>query len=148
YSLSEYGNRRGKPKPTIATIRQKFSQDLAKIDSIKTSEFWQIVQNALSQDPQGYFKPYIIQPGDTFESISKKFNIDIQELKELNPDVRVLRAGRKLVMKPDLTAKTSCAYDHRERIAMQLFPQATHFQIEAFQERLASRDEYLQSVLE
>lgn len=39
---------------------------------------------------------YRVEPGDTFESISKEFGISVTELKEANPNARTLFVGMKI----------------------------------------------------
>jgi LysM repeat protein len=44
---------------------------------------------------------YIVKSGDTFESISKEFNITEDEIKTLNPGVTTLSPGDELIMKQE-----------------------------------------------
>lgn len=55
-----------------------------------------------SATPKSGASFYIVQPGDTKFSLSRKYSISISELEELNPHiVQMLQAGHKLILSSD-----------------------------------------------
>jgi len=144
YSLSAHNNRMRDPKITIADIRENFSKHLASLNRADKRAFWNSVQQALQRG--GWYRPYTTRESDTSETVANNCHLTVQELRELNPHLaEPFVIGTQLRTKPDLTASTPLAVRLREKIASQLFPKATTYQIEAYKERLERRTTYLQS---
>lgn len=144
YSLSATQNRLFSSHTTIATIREKFSKHLAKLNWPDKEAFWAVVQASLEKGQ--WFRPYVVKHGETLEMVANNTHTTPQELKELNSWLKTpLVEGIRLITKPNLTTDTDLARKAREKIARQLFPKATTYQIKALQERMQRRNEFLQS---
>lgn len=144
YSLSALQNRLFTPQATIATIRENFSKHLANINWPDKEAFWTTVQTALEKGT--WFRPYVVRQGETLEKVASNTETTPQELLEINSWLNMpLQEGMRLITKPNLTAHSDLARKAREKIARQLFPKATTYQIKALQERMQKRNEFLQS---
>lgn len=144
YSLSYYGNRAEKPQTTVAEIREVFSDDLSQLDTKEKIVFWNTLQTTLISN--GWFRPYVVQPGESWQEIAIKLDSNLAELRRLNPDVKQLTPGMALNTKPNLLDPSPFAQSVRQKLSAQLFPKATVYQIEAFRERIALRNQYFASV--
>lgn len=128
---------------TVKDLRIQFSLDLANLK--EHQQFWQEVQTQLEQNPEGWFKPYIVKAGDDLEEIARRHHLTVDELKSLNANqnLTILKPGTSLKVKVDLTSDTSLAAKQRQRIARKLFPRLSWKQRDALFERQARRREYL-----
>lgn len=131
YSLSE--SRRVESDITIKTLQARFAKELSNISDPAHLRIWKNIETDLSF--------VSARPGDTLESIAKRYNQNIDEIRRLNPEG--IKAGQKVKIKYDLTSATPEALKRREKIAAQLFPRITHRQQTAMIERQQCRKDYL-----
>ncbi len=117
---------------TIKDIQEQFAQDLSS--GSEYVKIWEFLERELS---------YVMAlPGDTLEKIARRYNQDLSQLIELNPQQPLL-PKEKIRIKYDL--KSADSLQRRMRIARQLFPNLTWRQRDALFERQKRRKEYLQN---
>lgn len=134
YNLSE--PRKNGEEVTIKSLSEKFSQEIC--DPIHHDELWQKLEDALSYVP--------IRQDDTWETLAKRYDQNINELKNMNSGN--LLPGKKVKLNYDLTSSSPTAVNKRKRIAYQLFPRISHRQQEALLERQRNRKKYLHNYQE
>jgi chorismate mutase len=127
---------------TVHDLKIQFASDLANLN--EHQEFWKEIQSQLEQNPEGWFKPYLVKEGDELADIAKRHRLTVDELKSLNAsqNLTVLKPGTPLKVKADLTSDTPSAVKQRQKIARQLFPRLSWKQRDALFERQARRRQY------
>ena len=143
YTLSFH--RRMEHQITVEELRKMFSEELSDLEQHR--DIWMAIQHQLSDDPlKGWFKPYLVQEGDTLSEIAENHRLTVEELKALNPKIQEpLKQGVKLKVKPDLTDKSLVAKKMRKNITPQFFPHLSWKQRDALFQRQDRRTEYLQN---
>lgn len=125
YSLSE-ARYYEDSNTTMKDLSNQFVDEIVKIKPL-----WQIIENQLSQVK--------VRPGDTWETLAKRYHQDPLIL-ELNND-GVL--GAKIEIHYDVTSSSAVAVRRRKKIASELFPRLTVRQ----QDALIQRQERIKTYL-
>ena len=129
---------------TVESLRNSFINELSKLDEHRI--FWEKVEEQLALDKtKGWFAPYYkVTEEDTLESISKSYNLTINELKELNA-IDKLTVTQKIKVHISMLNENKNAITQRKLFAKEFFPRITFNQGKAIQERHSRSTQYLQN---
>lgn len=118
---------------TIKDLRGSFAAGLSDITKAGHLKIWETIEHALSS--------VTVTPNDTWETLSKRHNQDVQTLRKLNPSG--LNPGKKIKIPFDVTSNSRDAELKRYEIASQLYPRITLRQQNALLDRQHQRRDYL-----
>lgn len=139
YSLSVFREQRDSTA-TLKTVQESFVDILsssANLEHALVKEIWETLQEDLSS--------VVIKPGDTFETIAKRYHQKVEDLTELNPSTTILVPGEKIKIECDFLSISLEAEKRKAHIAQQLFPRLSLPQQKALIERQTRRSEYLKN---